>query len=176
MDQLIQYMNMSHKQVDDYEGNFIDDVSRHVDIFVWFWNYLRLSLVAPKFHLVKDHLTTEFFERWHAIGPFNEEFTESDHVKGNAETRTFGGMRDPQRREESVSKRTAVMENPNVQAIMERVSPNKGKRKRLTDETRGAIKTRRVDALDEVRFLKETCANSGKMQISDYWNQTTDER
>ena len=88
MDQLIQYINMSHKQIDAYDGNFIEDVSKHIDTFVWFWNYLRLSLAAPKFHIVKDHLS-DFFHQWHAIGPYNEEFTESDHVKGNTEARIF---------------------------------------------------------------------------------------
>ena len=77
---------MSHKQVDTYNGNYID-------IFLWFWNYLWFLLDAPKFHVVKDHLT-DFFQMWYAIGLYNENFTESDHVKGNAEAQIFGGLRD----------------------------------------------------------------------------------
>ena len=145
-------------------------------MYVWFWNYLRLSLVAPKFHIVKDHLV-DFFELWHAIGPYNEEFTESDHVKGNAEVRMYGGLRDIQSREESISKRQAVMNHPRVQLVIKKISPTKGKRKRMSDDTREqSIKERRRDVLQEVLYLKLQTANSEKNQISDYWNFTTDER
>ena len=142
---------------------------------MWFWNYLRLSLVAPKFHIVKDHLV-DFFELWHAIGPYNEEFTESDHVKGNAEVRMYGGLRDIQSREESISKRQAVMNHPKVQLVIKKISPTKGKRKRMSDDTRESIEKRRCDVLQEVLYLKLQTANSEKNQISDYWNFTTDER
>ena len=84
---------------------------------------LRLSLLQPKFHTVKDHFV-DSFRRWHAIGPFNEEFTESDHVRGNAETRNFGALRDAQSREAAVSKRVVIAEHPQVQAHMDLLSPN----------------------------------------------------
>ena len=58
---------------------------------------------------------------------------------------------------------------------MKVVSPNKGKRKRLTDEMREFIKKRRNDALEEVLFLKENTVVDSK-QISDYWTYVTDER
>ena len=175
MDQLIQYINYDHEQIDKHEGNFIQDLDEHIKVYVWFWNYLRLSLVAPKFHIVKDHLV-DFFELWHAIGPYNEEFTESDHVKGNAEVRMYGGLRDIQSREESISKRQAVMNHPKVQLVIKKISPTKGKRKRMSDDTRESIEKRRCDVLQEVLYLKLQTANSEKNQISDYWNFTTDER
>ena len=129
---------------------------------MWFWNYLRLSLVAPKFHIVKDHLV-DFFELWHAIGPYNEEFTESDHVKGNAEVRMYGGLRDIQSREESISKRQAVMNHPKVQLVIKKISPTKGKRNRMSDDTRDSIKERRREVLAEVLYLKLQTANSEKL-------------
>jgi hypothetical protein len=58
------------------------------------------------------------------------------------------------------------MANPEVQLVMKVVSPDKGK----------FIEKRRVDALEEVLFLKENTVHSGKVQISDYWTYVTDER
>ena len=138
MDQLIQqYINFDHEEVDKHEENFIEDFDKHIKVHVWFWNYLKLSLVAPKFHIVKDHLV-DFFLLWHAIGPYNEEFTESDHVWGNAEMlRMYGGLRDIQsQREESISKRQAVMNHPRVQLVIKKISPTKGKWKRMPDDRR----------------------------------------
>ena len=176
MDQLIQYINYGHNKIETHEGNFIQDVDKkHIQTYVWLWNYLRLSMVAPKFHAVKDHLV-DFFQLWKAIGPYNEEFTESDHVRGNAEVMMFGGVSNIQSREESISKRHAVMNHPKVQSVVREISPAKGKRrKRLSDETRESIKERRCVVLEEVLFLKAQTANSGKFQISDYWNLRTDE-
>ena len=39
-------------------------------------------MAGAKFHLIKDHMIHQLKE-WQAIGPFNEEFGESDHVDGN---------------------------------------------------------------------------------------------
>ena len=178
MDQLIQqYINFDHEEVDKHEENFIEDFDKHIKVHVWFWNYLKLSLVAPKFHIVKDHLV-DFFLLWHAIGPYNEEFTESDHVWGNAEMlRMYGGLRDIQsQREESISKRQAVMNHPRVQLVIKKISPTKGKWKRMPDDRRESIKERQHDMLEEVLYLKAQMANSEKFQISNYWNFTTDER
>ena len=171
MDKLFHYINMTHEQVDAYEGNFSSDIDEHIQTFVWLWNYLRLSLQQPKFHTIKDHLV-DSFRQWHAIGPYNEEFTESDHVRGNAETRNFGALRDAQSREEAVSKRAVIMENPEVQAHIENFN-QKGKRKRMSDSKSASIKRRREEVLEEVRTLKEQMQNSGKTQISDYWSQST---
>ena len=95
------------------------DMAFYVHTFVWLWNYLRLSLLQPKFDTVKDHLVHAFW-LWHAIGPHNEEFTESDHDKDNAKSQIFGALRDAQSREEVVSKRAVIMENPEVQALQQK--------------------------------------------------------
>ena len=90
--------------------------------------------------------------------------------------RMYGGLRDIQSREESISKRQAVMNHPRVQLVIKKISPTKGKRKRMSDDTRESIEERRRDVLQEVLYLKLQTANSEKNQISDYWNFTTDER
>ena len=172
MDKLLHYINMTHKQVDAYDGDdFLSELEEHVHTFVWLWNYLRLSLLQPKFHMVKDHLVDAFW-LWHAIGLYNEEFTESNHVKGNAESQIFGALRDTQSQEEVVSKHAAIMENPEVREHIENFN-QKGKWKRMSDSQSASIKRRRKEVFEEVRTLKEQMQNSRKTQISDYWNQST---
>ena len=59
--------------------DFKNDVNTYMKLFLWIWNYLRLSLVGAKFHLVKDHSISQL-DLHQAIGPWNEEFEESDGV------------------------------------------------------------------------------------------------
>ena len=171
MDKLFHYINITHKQVDTYKGKFSSDIDEHVQTFVWLWNYLRLSLLQPKFHTAKDNIV-DSFRQWHAIVLYNEEFTESDHVKGNTETRIYGVLQNAQSREEVVSKRAAIMENPEVQEHIENFN-QKGKQKRMSDSQSDSIKRRREEVLEEVHTLKEQMQNSGKTQISKYWSQST---
>ena len=114
MDKLFHYVNLPHEQVDAEEGdNFIADLDECVKTFIWLWNYFCLSLLKQKFHTMKDHLV-DFFWQLHAISPYNEDFTESDHVKGNAETHIFGALQDAQSWKEVVSKQAVIMEHPEV--------------------------------------------------------------
>ena len=43
-----------------------------------------VTLVGSKFHLVKDHFISQL-DLYGAIGSFNEDIGESDHVDGNRE-------------------------------------------------------------------------------------------
>ena len=171
MERLLFFMNMDDDKVDAYGTgieSYIRDVSHHVEIFKWFWSYLRLSLVGAKFHGVKDHLI-EMLQLWHSLQPFNEEFGEGDHVSGNFEKRQFGNLRDQQKKETAISKRTAIKSNSEVQAVIDRVSPSK-KRKRLTTEDLERLNQRRIVVLEEVEFLKNSFP-AGVAKITDYWKK-----
>ena len=116
LERLMHFMMLDHDKVDEYRCNagatFQDEVEDHVRVLVWFWNHLRLSMAAAKFHLVKDHLQ-DTFKHWHAIGPYNEEFAEADHVKGNREKRTIAALvQKPQLQAESISKHAAMITKP----------------------------------------------------------------
>ena len=92
IDSILHYINMNLEDVENYEGNLISDIGTHLKAFVWLWNYLRLSFAGTKMHLLKDHVLNQM-RRWKAIGSFNEEFMEADHVVGNRETRMYASLR-----------------------------------------------------------------------------------
>lgn len=138
---LMHFIMLDEKEVATYGNNFITQVNSHVEVLTWFWNHLRLSLSAPKFHAIKDHLVQQF-EQWGAIGLFNEEFAEADHVDGNSEIRCYGALKNTQKREEAISKRAAMMTYDKVVQMVDSVSPSRKKRSRLTIEERERIKRR----------------------------------
>ena len=161
-------MGINFDEVDKYgSSEFISDSKKCVETFVWMWNYLRLSLVGAKFHLVKDHLVQQL-ECWKAIGPFNEEFMEADHVVGNCEYRYFASLRNDDKKAIAISKREAMSSNPDVAKVIEKVSgSSKSKRRRLTCHKRQLIEDRREEVHQEVNALKSMY---GDTQIHDYWN------
>jgi hypothetical protein len=168
---LMHFIMLDETEIRSYDGrdDFIPRVHSHVEVLTWFWNHLRLSLVAPKFHAIKDHLVQQF-EQWGAIGPFNEEFAEADHVDGNSEIRSYGALRDTQRREEAISKRAAMMTHETVVETIDSVSPSRKRQSRLTLEDRERIKQRRSEVFEECKFIKECFDSSSQAQILDYFN------
>ena len=89
LDNLLHYVYMDHSAVKLYGDNLREDISACKDAFIWMWHYLRISMVGAKYHLIKDHLIKQL-DHWGAIGPYNEEFGESDHVDGNKELKKLG--------------------------------------------------------------------------------------
>ena len=89
-------------------------------------------------------------------------------MTGNFEKRQFGNLRDQQKKEAAISKRTAIKSNSEVQAVIDRVSPSK-KRKRLTTEDLERLNRRRIVVLEEVEFLKNSFPDCAK--ITDYWKK-----
>ena len=130
----------------------------------------------PKFHGVKDHLL-DFFGSWYVLGPYNEEFTESDHVRGNEEARMFGALRDISSREQAISRRRQIINHPDVQRVIEEGSSADNKRRRLPLEEWERLKRRRADVLEEVGyFIASQSTSDDDNKISDYWSHKTDER
>eukprot|EP00957_Ditylum_brightwellii_P062261 4724640-Ditylum_brightwellii.AAC.1 len=80
MERLMHFIVLDHDEVKAYGDNLHDDLERHIEIYVWMWNHLRISMAATKFHLVKDHLV-DCFKKWGSLGQYNEEFIEADHVR-----------------------------------------------------------------------------------------------
>jgi hypothetical protein len=181
LERLMYFLMLDHDEVDAYEGEktLHEDIDTHIEVLVWQWNHLRLSMAAAKFHLVKDHGVDSFI-RWHAIGPRNEEFVEADHVKGNSEVSVYAALnRNPQRREDAISKNAVRTSNPAVQAIIKEISPEKQrKRKRLTEDDRGRVIGRRLEVFNTIRFRKSVVMaaadNSTNAQIPNYWSLATD--
>ena len=173
------FMTLDHEEVKEYGNDFHSDLERHIEVFVWMWNHLRISMAGAKFHLVKDHLV-DCFKKWGSIGEYNEEFIEADHVKGNSEVRTFAALsRNPQRREDAISKNAARTSNPSVLSIIEEISPQRnGKRRRLTNDDKRQIKHRRIEVYNQVCYLKDNIlrgvVSDTQAQITDYWNLPTD--
>ena len=91
MERLMHFIMLDHDEVKAYGDNLHDDLERHIEIYVWMWNHLRISMAAAKFHLVKDHLV-DCFKKWGSLGQYNEEFIEADHVRGNSEILTFAAL------------------------------------------------------------------------------------
>ena len=132
------------------------------------WNYLWLSLKPPKFHGVKDHLM-EFLNMQCVHGPYNDEFTENDHIHGNKEILMFGALRDVQSCEQAIYWRRQIINHPDVQRVIDEVSSNNKKRLRLSVEEHEKLKRRRVDVLAEVGyFIATQSATSDNKQICDY--------
>ena len=97
MERLMHFIMLDHdEQVKAYRDDLNDDIGCHIEICVWMWNHLRISMAAAKFHLVKDHLV-DCFKKWGSLGQYNEEFIEADHVRGNSKIRTYAALlRTPQ--------------------------------------------------------------------------------
>mgnify|MGYP006093032513 CR=1 FL=1 len=88
-------------------------------------------------------------------------------------------MRNPQRREDAISKNAVRTSNPAVQAIIKEISPEKQrKRKRLTEDDRGRVIGRRLEVFNTIRFRKSVVMaaadNSTNAQIPNYWSLATD--
>ena len=77
-------------------------------------------MVGAKYHLCKDHLI-EQLDYWGAIGPYNEEFGDSNHVDGNKEMRKFGNMRSAAQREAAISRHHEIKENTKINLIKKAV-------------------------------------------------------
>ena len=171
LDLILHYMYMDYEDIQHYRGNFRNDVKKNLRIFLWLWNYLRLSMIGAKFHLVKDHFINQL-DLWGAIGPFNEEFGESDHVDGNREFRKFGCMKSAARRETAISRNHQMKSNPKIKAVKESLNSNDKKRVRVTKTKGELIKANRKQAIDEVEFMMGVHGNDN-VQIEDYWNKTS---
>ena len=62
---------------------------------------------------------------------WNEEFVEADHVKGNSEVSVYAALvRNPQRREDAISKNAVRTSNPADQAIIKEISPEKQRKRK----------------------------------------------
>ena len=181
MERLMHFIMLDHDEVKAYGDNLHDDLERHIEIYVWMWNHLRISMAAAKFHLVKDHLV-DCLKKWGSLGQYNEEFIEADHVRGNSEIRTYAALlRTPQRREDAISKNAARTSNPLVRSIVNEISPQKNqKRRRLTKDDQERIKLRRMEVFNSVLYLKNNILGAAAgddtevAQIADYWNLATD--
>ena len=75
-------------------------------------------MVGAEFHLVKDYFVNQL-DLWDAIGPYNKEFGESDHVDGNWDFRKFGNMRSVACREAAISHNHQIKSNQKVKDIQE---------------------------------------------------------
>ena len=167
LERLFSFMMMDHDAVEDYGQNFKQDVADHIAVLIPYWGSLRLSLLGAKFHCVKDHLIGAL-EYWGALGPYNEEFAESDHTQGNAETRQYGALRNVQRRESSISQREALFTNEKVMKVKEEFSPSR-KRKNLTSVERDRIKRRRT----QVYYACKTRFDAGGFdEIENYYKSS----
>ena len=134
------------------------------------WNYLRLSMAGAKFHLVKDHLISQM-EIWGAIGPFNKEFGEADHVVGNSEFRQFGCMQSTARRECAISQSKEMQNNSSVKLVKQQFTrPNK-RRRHVTKNKGDLIKRMHKQALEEVQFAMTVHGNRDTAKIEDYWKR-----
>jgi hypothetical protein len=146
-DAVLHYIYMDLDDVETYEGNFAHDYNAYLVAFVWLWNYVRLSMLAPKFHALKDHSEAQFV-LWQAIGSFNEEFGEADHSLGNLEHRRFCSVRDQGRRAQLISRNQEMKNHISVKREQTLISPP-GKKRRKNNMVSVEV-TMEADGVDEV--------------------------
>ena len=146
---------MDFEDVQRYEGNLILTIETHLKAFVWLWNFLQLFFAGTKMHLIKDHLFDQM-RRWQAIGSFNEEFMEADHVVGNWEVRKYASVRLESWKAQAVSKNESLFSNPAVQKIKQEVNQKRKKRRRmvvLSSTRREKLIERQAEVLEQVHQL-----------------------